>query len=88
MAMKKRGEINASACAIHPGDTYLPPFVKSELQRQDKSISANTYNKHNIRDMIWNCTHLSVSQHQDLIHLFSEYEDLFDGSIGTIPGKP
>eukprot|EP00957_Ditylum_brightwellii_P053342 4043355-Ditylum_brightwellii.AAC.1 len=88
MAMKKRAKVNASVCAIHPGDTYLPPFVKTELKKQDKSISANNYDKHNIQDMVWNCTHLSVSQCQDLIHLFSDYEDLFDGSIGTIPGKP
>eukprot|EP00957_Ditylum_brightwellii_P029225 2208808-Ditylum_brightwellii.AAC.1 len=89
MQMKQRGEIQAATItAMHPGDAYLPPFVKRELARQDKSITANEYDKHNYRDMVWNCTHLSVKQRQHLVDLFSDYADLFDGSVGTIPGKP
>eukprot|EP00957_Ditylum_brightwellii_P195579 14902652-Ditylum_brightwellii.AAC.1 len=42
MKMRHRGEINTDTiAAIHPGDQYLPPFVKTELKRQDKSITAN-----------------------------------------------
>eukprot|EP00957_Ditylum_brightwellii_P029654 2241054-Ditylum_brightwellii.AAC.1 len=86
--MKRHRKINVSVSAIHPGNTYLPPFVKSKLKKQDKSITTNTYDKHNIKDMVQNCAYLSVKQRQDLIHLFSDYKDLFGISIGTIPGKP
>eukprot|EP00957_Ditylum_brightwellii_P076206 5792747-Ditylum_brightwellii.AAC.1 len=37
--------------------------------------------------MVWNCTHLTVNQCQQLINLFANYANLFDGTIGTIPGK-
>eukprot|EP00957_Ditylum_brightwellii_P008868 672284-Ditylum_brightwellii.AAC.1 len=84
--MRQRGELqSATVTTIHPDDAYLPPFVKTELARQDKSITANTYDKHNYRDMVWNCTHLMVKQRQQLIELFSNYADLFDVSVGTIP---
>eukprot|EP00957_Ditylum_brightwellii_P048094 3651116-Ditylum_brightwellii.AAC.1 len=87
--MRHRGELNAETiAAIHPGDEYLPPFVKTELKCQDKSITANECNKHNYKDMVWNCTHLTVNQQNQLINLFSDYANLFDGTIGTIPGKP
>eukprot|EP00957_Ditylum_brightwellii_P028302 2137901-Ditylum_brightwellii.AAC.1 len=89
MKMRQHGELqSATVTAIHPGDAYLPPFVKTELARQDKSITTNTYNKHNYRNMVWNCTHLTVKQCQQLIKLFSDYADLFDGTVRKIPGKP
>ena len=38
--------------------------------------------------MVWNCTHLTINQCQQLIDLFSDYADLFDGTIKKIPSKP
>eukprot|EP00957_Ditylum_brightwellii_P163749 12466406-Ditylum_brightwellii.AAC.1 len=87
--MRQRGELNpATIAAIHPGDEYLLPFVQTELQHQDKSITANDDDKHNYKDMVWNCTHLTVNQHHRLVNFFSDLANLFDGIIGTIPGKP
>eukprot|EP00957_Ditylum_brightwellii_P139519 10633238-Ditylum_brightwellii.AAC.1 len=89
MKMQQHGKLNAATiAAIHPGNEYLPFFVKTKLKHQDKSITANEYDKHNYKDMVWNCTHLTVNQCHQLMDLFSDYADLFDSTIGTIPGKP
>jgi len=38
--------------------------------------------------MILKCTHLSTEQQDALIDLFSQYEELFSGKLGSIPGPP
>eukprot|EP00957_Ditylum_brightwellii_P018001 1356507-Ditylum_brightwellii.AAC.1 len=83
--MKQRGGAHPlSVSAIHPRDKSLPSFIKIELQKQNKSITANDYNKHNYKDMVWKCTHLTVKQRTQLIELFSDYAGQFDGSLRKI----
>eukprot|EP00957_Ditylum_brightwellii_P068417 5194491-Ditylum_brightwellii.AAC.1 len=90
--MKKRGDITSNTLnvkSLHPTEQTLPPFVTKPLLHQDKSpISANVYDKHNHRDMIWKCDHLTAKQRKDMIELFDDYSDLFDGTLGKVPGKP
>eukprot|EP00957_Ditylum_brightwellii_P159074 12106900-Ditylum_brightwellii.AAC.1 len=53
MKMRQCGELkSAMITVIHPGDAYLPPFVKTEFTWQDKSITDNAYDKHNYRKPI------------------------------------
>eukprot|EP00957_Ditylum_brightwellii_P113834 8678889-Ditylum_brightwellii.AAC.1 len=37
--------------------------------------------------MIWKCNHLTVKQRKDMVDLFQDYQDLFDGTIGRVPTK-
>ena len=73
-----------------PGDTALPDFMKKTLRKAAAlpSYKANTYDKYNYRDMVLRCTHLSSHQQNMLLELFSQYEELFSGKLGSVPGKP
>jgi hypothetical protein len=50
----------------------------------EQRITSNEYNDHNYRSMVIKCTHLSVSQQDDLLQLFARYTLLFDGTLGKI----
>jgi hypothetical protein len=69
-----------------PGDVHLPNFMKAANNRS--SIMPNIYQKYNYRDMVLKCEHLSCEQQDILIDLFSQYEDLFSGDLGSVPGPP
>ena len=58
-----------------------PTFVQKAVQRLEKSITSNYYNEHNYKTMVLKCTHLSVSQQDDLLKLFANYSSLFDGTL-------
>ena len=70
------------------GDDDLPDLVKDATRRVVKGIHANQYNKYNYHDMVTKCSHLSQSKKKDLLDLFKNYEELFSGNIGEIPGPP
>ena len=38
--------------------------------------------------MVLKCPHLHKDQQDALISLFSEYEELFSGDLGKVPGPP
>jgi hypothetical protein len=52
-----------------------------KLQR----ISANTYDKHNYKDMVLRCPHLNTEQQRIFLDLFSQYEELYSRTLGAIP---
>ena len=49
---------------------------------------ANVYDKYYHHGMILKCTHLSTEQQDALINLFTEYEELFCGKLGSMPKPP
>jgi hypothetical protein len=55
------------------------------MKDMERCITFNEYNDHNDRSMVLKCTHLSVSQQDDLLELFARYTLLFDGTLGKIP---
>jgi len=71
-----------------PSDADLPEFMKVATKRGARAIKPNIYNKYNYRDMVLKCHHLSGEQKDVLIDLFSQYEDLFSGKLGSVPGPP
>jgi len=71
-----------------PGDTDLPAFMKTATKKAATTFKANNYEKYNYRDMVFTCTHLSPSQQDTLIDLFSSYEELFNDKLGSVPGPP
>jgi len=71
-----------------PGDIDLPAFMKTATKKAATTFKANNYEKYNYRDMVLKCTHLSPSQQDTLIDLFSSYEELFNGKLGSVPGPP
>jgi predicted aspartyl protease len=66
-------------------DTSTPKIVQTAVKRMERRITSNEYNDHNYRSMVLKCTHLSVSQQDDLLELFARYTLLFDGTLGKIP---
>lgn len=72
---------------IDPADKDLPVFMQKAASKAH-TIKLNIYNKYNYRDMVLKCEHLSKDQQDMLIDLFSNYEELFSGDLGKIPGDP
>jgi hypothetical protein len=66
-------------------DTSTPKIVQTAVKRMEHCITSNEYNDHNYRSMVLKCTHLSVSQQDDLLELFARYTSLFDGTLGKFP---
>jgi hypothetical protein len=66
-------------------DTSTPKIVQTAVKHMERCITSNEYNDHNYRSMVLKCTHLSVSQQDDLLELFARYALLFDGTLGKIP---
>jgi hypothetical protein len=66
-------------------DTSTPKIVQTAVKCMERRITSNEYNDHNYRSMVLKCTHLSVSQQDDLLELFARYASLFDGTLGKIP---
>jgi hypothetical protein len=66
-------------------DTSTPKIVQTAVKRMERCITSNEYNYHNYRSMVLKCTHISVSQQDDLLELFARYALLFDGTLGKIP---
>ena len=71
-----------------PGDIDLPEFMKKATKKAATTFKANNFEKYNYCDMVLKCTHLSVNQQDVLIELFSQYEELFSGKLGSVPGPP
>ena len=85
MKTLSRTEVN-SLSEVDPSDVDLPDFMKSATKRA--SIMPNVYDKYNYRDMVLKCKHLNKEQQDILIALFSQYEELFSGDLGSVPGTP
>ena len=66
----------------------LPKNIGIETNRVSRGINPNKYDKHNYYDMVNNCTHLTVKEKSDLTNLFKEFQDLFSGKFGKVPGPP
>lgn len=81
-------EINSIDDDDDPADKDLPAFMKSATKRATSTIKPNIYSKYNYRDMVLRCEHLDKSQQDALISLFSEFEELFSGQLGKVPGPP
>ncbi len=87
--MKQRGSIDRESLnTIDNEDKDLPPFMQIATQRLTKGLSANTYDKHNYKEMVLRCHHLTTEQQHTLLDLFQPYAELFSGKIGMIPGPP
>ena len=71
-----------------PGDIHLPEFMKAASTKATNSFKANDYKKYNYRDMVLKCNHLQSQDKNKLLDLFSKYENLFNGELGTVPGEP
>jgi len=71
-----------------PSDADLPAFMKVATKKAATSFKPNRYDKHNYRDMVLKCTHLSAHQQEMMLQLFSKYEELFSGKLGKVPGPP
>ena len=71
-----------------PSDADLPAFMKVATKKAATSFKPNRYDKHNYRDMVLKCTHLSSHQQEMMLQLFSKYEELFSGKLGKVPGPP
>ena len=70
-----------------PADVDLPDFMKNATKKA-ASIKPNIYDTYNYHDMVLRCEHLTKEQQDSLISLFSDYEELFSGKLGTVPGPP
>ena len=69
-------------------DDDAPSIVKKAIHRSTRgTISANKYKEYNYVSMINKCAHLTSEQRNDLLRLFSQYEELFSGDIGEVPGE-
>eukprot|EP00957_Ditylum_brightwellii_P091111 6936442-Ditylum_brightwellii.AAC.1 len=55
LKMKQHGELQSPMLnAVHPINVSLPPSIQVHLNAHSRTrIGANTYDKHNINDMIW-----------------------------------
>ena len=69
-----------------PEDADLPPLMKMATKRA--AIKPNAYDKYNYRDMVLKCNHLTHDQQNELISVFSGFEELFSGDLGKVPGPP
>jgi len=73
---------------VDPQDVDIPEFMKAVTKKQNVPFRANVYSEYNYSDMVLKCTHLSTTQQDSLIDLFSQYEELFSGKLGSVPGPP
>ena len=72
----KKAETNLEEVFIH--------FMQKATQHLQR-ISPNAYQKHNYKDMVFKCTHLIDTQKQLLLNLFAQHDELFSGTLGSIP---
>jgi len=69
-------------------DDDAPSIVKKAINCVTRgTMSANKYNEYNYVSIINKCLHLTSEQRNDLLRLFSQYEELFSGDIGEVPGE-
>ena len=88
MTMKLRGTYHKETLNSIDDDQELPTFMQQATLRLTKGISPNTYNKHDYKDMVLRCQHLTTEEQDSLIHLFGKYRELFSGTLGLVPGPP
>ena len=87
MFKRKGGEMSTNIISEDPGDKDLPPFMQKATQRMTKGMKANAYDKHTFKDMIDRCGHLNVQKKNTLKNLFSQFKELFSGTLGKVPGE-
>jgi hypothetical protein len=84
--MKSTGSIKRQDMANYSIDnTESPPSVQKAVDRMERHLSLNTYDGYNYKNMVLRCSHLSSSQQDTLLELFSNFAFLFDGSLGKVP---
>ena len=86
--LNKSKPIALTAISDENEDQNLPSFMKKATHRLSKGLSANQYDKHNYKDMVEKCEHLTSDMKSALLDLFSKYEELFSGTLGKVPGPP
>ena len=60
MAMMPSGSIDISSLnEADPADTHLPAFVQEANTRLVKGMHPNNYKKHDYKNMVLQCSHLS-----------------------------
>ena len=65
-----------------------PSAVRQSNSRQEKILDAS-YEKANLAEVISkHCSHLSIRQQNSLLELLTDFEDLFDGTLGDWRTKP
>ena len=81
--MDKSSSHTVTELSYDPMDRELPSFMKKATHRMTKGLSANRYDKHNYRDMVKRCNHLTSEMKSSLLQLFSKYVELFSGRSGA-----
>ena len=71
-----------------PGDKDLPSFMQRATHRMAKGMKASEYDKHDHKEMVERCFHLTTEQKYIMNTLFSKYKELFSGNLGRVPGPP
>ena len=65
-----------------------PKTVQQATERVTKILDAN-YEKANLADVVKrHCCHLSSKRREAILNLLVQYEDLFDGTLGSFHTKP
>ena len=65
-----------------------PRTVQQATERITKILDAN-YEKANLADVVKrHCCHLSTKRREAILNLLVQYEDLFDGTLGSFHTKP
>lgn len=82
--MKQKGTLSRQINFVDNQDAELPTFMQKATKRLER-ISANAYDKHNYKEMVLRCNHLSTQEQEKLLTLFSSYDELFSGALGEIP---
>ena len=89
ISMRQHGTLDPQAVqALDPADRDLPTFMQNATGRLTRAITSNMYDKHNYRDMVLRCSHLTKHQQQEMLNLFAQYEELFSGTLGAVPVAP
>ncbi len=70
---------------VDPADANLPKFIQTITNKVNKGITKNSYDKHDYKNMVLNCSHSNQSQQHELINLFGQFEELFSGKLSAIP---
>ena len=67
---------------------HEPQSTQEATQRVVKILDAN-YKKADLQSIVsTNCTHLSLQDQNSLLELLTEFEELFDGTLGDWNTEP
>ena len=88
LPMKDFSNLDMKSIRAQFRELLEPVSMREATNRAVKILDAN-YKKANLPDIIANsCEHLDPSQQKDLLKLLSEFEELFDGTLGDWKTDP